>query len=62
MNANVNAEMKRMIKLGNSRYKEHLKHDKELKRLISKNKAQTDARMNAMAAHYNGELHKIRGT
>merc|ERR1711881_541732 len=61
-NANVNAEMKRMIKLGNDRYKQHLKHDKELKRLISKDKAETDARMNAMAAHYNGELHKIRRT
>merc|ERR1711881_169109 len=62
VNANVNAEMKRMIKLGNDRYKQHLKHDKELKRLISKDKAETDARMNAMAAHYNGELHKIRRT
>jgi len=62
VNANVNAEMKRMIKLGNNRYKQHLKRDKELKRLISKDKAETDARMNAMAAHYNGELHKIRHT
>merc|ERR1711959_54821 len=53
VNANVNAEMKRMIKLGNDRYKQHLN---------SKDKAETDARMNAMAAHYNGELHKIRRT
>merc|ERR1719456_733316 len=57
VNANVNAEMKRMIKLGNDRYKEHLKSDKELRSLIDKNKAETNARMDAMAAHYNGELH-----
>merc|ERR1712072_751715 len=31
VNANVNAETKRMIKLGNDRYKAHLKRDQELK-------------------------------
>merc|ERR1712054_385830 len=44
VNANVNAETKRMIKLGNDRYK-----------------AQTIARMDAMAAHYNNEIAKVRG-
>merc|ERR1712054_559613 len=33
--AKVNAETKRMIKLGNDRYRAHLKRDRELKRLIS---------------------------
>merc|ERR1712054_89600 len=61
VNANVNAETKRMIKLGNDRYKAHLKRDRELKRLISRNKAQTIARMDAMAAHYNNEIAKVRG-
>jgi len=62
VNANVNAEMKRMIKLGNDRYKKHLKSDQELKSLIDKNKAETSARMDAMAAHYKHELGKIRHT
>merc|ERR1712096_471668 len=62
VNANVNAEMKRMIKLGNKRYKQHLKKDTELKRLIQKNKAATDAKMDSMAAHYATELGKVRST
>merc|ERR1711998_404658 len=62
VNANVAAEMKRMISLGNKRYKEHLKHDAELHALISKNKATTDARLNRMAAHFASELDKVRGT
>merc|ERR1712093_394239 len=36
VNANVNAEMTRMIKLGNDRYKKHLKGDVELQKLIAK--------------------------
>merc|ERR1712159_774258 len=62
VNANVNAETKRMIKLGNDRYKAHLKRDQELQRLIARNKAQTIARMDAMAAHYNNEINKVRST
>jgi len=62
VNANVNAEMKRMIKLGNDRYKEHLKKDHELKSLIDKNKAETNARMDAMAAKYKHEIGKVRAT
>merc|ERR1711998_94265 len=60
--AKVNAKMKRMIKLGNDRYKEHLKKDKELKSLIDKNKAETNARMDAMAAKYKHEIGKVRAT
>merc|ERR1711970_551606 len=62
VNANVNAEVKRMIALGNKRYKEHLKKDHELKRLIDKNKAQNTARMDAMAASYAARLDKVRST
>merc|ERR1719460_966679 len=62
INANVNAETKRMIKLGNKRYQEHLKKDKELESLIKSNKAATDKRMDAMAAHYMMEVNSVRAT
>merc|ERR1711970_982505 len=62
VNANVRAEMNRMIKVGNKRYQEHLKKDAELKNLIKKNKAATDARLKAMADHYSTELDKVRAT
>merc|ERR1711988_1241719 len=62
INANVHAEMNRMIKVGNKRYQEHLKKDAELKNLIKKNKAATDARLKAMADHYSTELDKVRST
>merc|ERR1712054_424130 len=62
INANVHAEMNRMIKVGNKRYKEHLKKDAELKALIKSNKATTDARLKAMADHYSTELDKVRST
>merc|ERR1719421_964774 len=51
-----------MIKVGNKRYKEHLKKDAELKNLINANKAATDARLKAMADHYSTELDKVRAT
>merc|ERR1711959_107409 len=62
INSNVDAEMKRMIKLGNKRYQEHLKKDKELESLIKSNKAATDKRMDAMAAHYMMEVNAVRAT
>merc|ERR1711959_26593 len=62
VNANVAAETKRMINLGNKRYEEGLKKDAELKSLIDSNKAATDARMQAMAAHYTMELNAVRAT
>merc|ERR1712202_41306 len=49
VNRQVNAEVKRMVKTGNARYKEHLKKDKELRRLMDKNKAETASRMQKMA-------------
>merc|ERR1719454_2530388 len=60
VNANVNAEMNRMIQLGNKRYKAHLKHDVELQHLISKDKAETDAKLNKMALEFNAALSAVR--
>merc|ERR1712054_4251 len=62
VNANVRAEMDRMIKIGNQRYKQHLKKDAELKRLVNANKAANDRRLRAMANHYAAELDKVRTT
>merc|ERR1719355_243121 len=41
VDANVNAEMTRMVKLGNKRYKQHLHNDVELRKLMAKNQAET---------------------
>merc|ERR1719313_2234331 len=60
VNANVNAEMTRMIKLGNDRYKEHLKDDVELQNLIAKDKAETDDKLNKMAESFNAALNDVR--
>merc|ERR1711959_669711 len=57
VNANVNAELGRMIKLGNKRYAQHLKNDAELRRLIRKDKAETDHKMDKMAERFNAALH-----
>merc|ERR1712054_565519 len=62
VNANVNAEMTRMIDLGNKRYKKHLKDDVELQRLISKDKAETDAKLNKMAMEFNAALDSVKAT
>merc|ERR1711968_225301 len=60
VNANVNAEMTRMIKLGNHRYVQHLKDDAELQTLISKDKEATDEQMNKMALEFNQALASVR--
>merc|ERR1719502_949690 len=62
INANVEAEMKRMVKVGNDRYAEHLKKDQDLKNLIDQNKAATDARLAAMSAQFSTELDAVRAT
>merc|ERR1719506_2111408 len=41
VNRQVGAEIKRMISVGDARYKEHLKKDKELRSLMARNKAAT---------------------
>merc|ERR1711959_83575 len=55
----VNAELKRMVKLGADRYAEHLKKDKELKRLMDKNKAATARSMGRLTETFNARLNKI---
>jgi hypothetical protein len=62
INGNVNAEIKRMIKIGQKRYQQHLKKDKELQGLINKNKAATDKALKGMAAHYTMEINAVRHT
>merc|ERR1712139_672058 len=52
VNANVNAEMSRMVKLGNKRYKQHLHNDVELQKLIAKGQAETDRKLNRMAMSF----------
>merc|ERR1712159_718970 len=60
VNANVNAEMSRMVKLGNKRYREHLKADAELEKTIAKDNAQTNRELNQMAASFNAKLSSVR--
>merc|ERR1719284_1327611 len=60
VNANVNAEMNRMIKLGNKRYKAHLKDDAELQHLISKDKEKVDSELKTMADSFNAALASVR--
>merc|ERR1711871_629355 len=62
VNANVEAEMTRMLKVGNQRYQEHLKKDKELHSLINKNQRATEARMKQMTVHYVMQLDAVRAT
>merc|ERR1712057_153795 len=60
VNRQVSAELKRMVKIGDARYKEHLKKDKELRRLMDKNKAETASRMHKMANSFYTQISKIR--
>merc|ERR1711981_1440595 len=60
VNANVNAEMGRMIKLGNKRYKQHLKNDIELQKLIQKGQAETNRKLDRMAMPFNQALASVR--
>merc|ERR1712159_215796 len=60
VNANVNAEMSRMVKLGNKRYKEHLHNDVELQKLIQKGQAETNRKLDRMAMSFNQALASVR--
>merc|ERR1711975_107545 len=60
VNRNVHAELMRMVKLGNKRYNEHIKKDKELRSLMAKNKAETLRKMKRMADSFNMQMGKIR--
>merc|ERR1711959_525098 len=61
VNANVNAEMTRMMKVANHRYVQHLKDDAELQNAISKDKEETDEKLNKMALEFNQALAAVRG-
>merc|ERR1711966_619519 len=60
INANVNAEMTRMVKLGNDRYAHHLKDDMELQNAIHQDKEDSDSAINKMATEFNEALSSIR--
>merc|ERR1712159_174913 len=60
VNRNVHAELTRMVKLGNERYEEHLKKDKELKSLLVKNKEETANKMRRLTDTFMEGLGKIR--
>merc|ERR1711939_460458 len=60
VNRNVHAELMRMVKLGNKRYNEHIKKDKELRSLMAKNKAATLRKMKRMADSFTMSISKIR--
>merc|ERR1719408_487345 len=60
LNAQVSAELKRMVKVGNDRYAEHLKKDKELKSLMAKNKADTEKAMDDMSQKFYAQLADIK--
>merc|ERR1712164_117774 len=60
VNANVNAEMTRMMKVANHRYVQHLKDDAALQSAISKDKEETDEKLNKMALQFNQALASVR--
>ena len=60
VNANVNAEMTRMVKLGNDRYKHHLKQDMEMQNAIGDAQEKTDDAISKMADEFNSALAAIR--
>merc|ERR1712057_50575 len=60
VNRNTHAELMRMVKLGNKRYNEHIKKDKELRSLMAKNKADTLRRMKRMADSFSMKMNKNR--
>merc|ERR1711968_296491 len=60
INNKVNAELARMVKVGNDRYAEHLKKDAELKALMAANKADTEKQMVDMKDQFFGSLSNIK--
>jgi len=60
LNSQVNAENKRIQKVGQERYAEHLKKDAELKSLMASNKADTNKQMTDLRATFTAGLDKIK--
>merc|ERR1719326_1540677 len=61
VNAEVDAELKRIIKVGNERYTEHIKKDEELHNLMAKNKASTEKQMDDMSLKFYNAINEIKG-
>merc|ERR1719331_2866822 len=60
VNHEVDAELKRMLVLGDKRYQEHLDKDAELKTLMHKNKADNKAKIKKMAEEFFTAISKIK--
>jgi hypothetical protein len=60
VNKKVDAELKRMVKLGNKHEATLAKNDKALSALIKKNKASNEKAMLNMAKKFNSDMDKIR--
>merc|ERR1719238_1262694 len=60
VNNQVSQELKRMMAVGNKRYNEHLKKDKELKGLMAKNKAATEKAMEQMSQKFFSAIEAIK--
>jgi len=60
VNASVDREIKNMIQIGTKRYKQHLKNDIELQRLIQKGKAETNRKLNKLAMSFDAALSSVR--
>merc|ERR1712054_714864 len=60
VNRQVSAELKRMVKIGDARYREHLKKDKELRSLMARNKAETAAKMQKLSNSFFSQISNIR--
>jgi hypothetical protein len=62
VNNEVDAELKRMLALGDTRYQEHLAKDEELKTLMKKNKEDNKGRMEKMALDFKNKVDEIQAT
>merc|ERR1719478_95649 len=56
----VSAELKRMVEVGDKRYAEHVKKDKELAALMDKNRADNKKKIEDMTANFNSKLDDLK--
>merc|ERR1712159_507238 len=56
----VAAELKRMVEVGDKRYAEHVKKDKELAALMAKNRADNKKKIEDMTATFNSKLDDLK--
>merc|ERR1719181_17814 len=62
VNRNVNAEIKRMVKLGNKREMQLANNDKALRSLMAKNRASTNSKMMRLANNFRQRMTSIKTT